>query len=58
MATPFGLTMKRKRMDLQTLSEHQKQAGNKRLHSNGSENLTRKIEKEEQTSLTNLMKIT
>ncbi len=49
MATPFGLTMKRKRVDLRTLSEHQKQAGNERLHSNGSENLTRKIEREEQT---------
>jgi hypothetical protein len=49
MATPFGLTMKRKRVDLRTLSEHQKQAGNERLHSNGSENLTKKIEREEQT---------
>ena len=49
MVTPFGLTMKRKRVDLRMLSEHQKQVGNERLHSNGSENLTSKIEREEQT---------
>ena len=45
MVTPFGLTMKRKRVDLRTLSEHQKQAGNERLNSNGSENFTRKVER-------------
>ena len=49
MVTPFGLTMRRKHVDLRTLSERQKLAGNERLHSNVSENLTRKIEREEQT---------
>ena len=49
MVTLFGLSVKRKFVDLQTLSEHQKQTGNEGLHSNGPENLTRKIEKEEQT---------
>ena len=47
MATPFGVTIKRKCMDLRSLSEHQKQAGNERLHSNGPENGTRKIERKE-----------
>ena len=44
MATLFGLTTKRKHVDLRTLIEHQKRTGNEGLHSNGSENLTRKIE--------------
>jgi len=44
MVAPFGLTMKRKRVDLRILSEHLKRVGNEILPSNGSENLTRKIE--------------
>ena len=43
MATLFSLPMKRRSVDLQTLTEHQKQAENERLYSKGSENLTRKI---------------
>lgn len=45
MATLFGLSVKMKFVDLRTFSEHQKPARNGRLHSNGSKNLTRKIER-------------
>jgi hypothetical protein len=43
MATLFHLRIKRRRVDLQTLTEHQKQAENERLHSEGPENPTRGI---------------
>ncbi len=49
MATLFYLPMKRRRVDLQTLTEHQKQAENERLYSKGSKNPTRELEGEEQT---------
>ena len=49
MANLFGLPKKRRRVDLQTLTKHQKQAESERLYSKGSENLAREIRGGEQT---------